>query len=61
MGEMVKSVYIETTVVSYLTARPSRDVVVAARQEATRELWPKLSSGYQCPEICSPDELLEAV
>jgi len=46
MGEMAKSVYIETTVASYFTARPSRDVVTAGRQEATRELWPKLVSEY---------------
>ena len=32
-------VYIETTVVSYLTARPSRDLVAAARQQATRTWW----------------------
>lgn len=32
-------VYIETSVVSYLVARPSRDVVVAAYQEVTREWW----------------------
>jgi predicted nucleic acid-binding protein len=44
---MVKSVYIETTVVSYFVARPSRDVIVAARQEASRELWPKLASEYE--------------
>ena len=31
--------YIETSVVSYLTARPSRDVVVMAHQQATREWW----------------------
>ena len=43
---MKKSVYIETTVVSYLTARPSRDVVIAGHQEATRELWPKFSEKY---------------
>ncbi len=42
----MKSVYIETTVVSYYSARPSRDVVVAARQEATRDLWPRLLSEY---------------
>ena len=36
---MNPSVYIETSVVSYLTARPSRDVVVAAYQEVTREWW----------------------
>jgi hypothetical protein len=43
----MKNVYIETTVVSYLTARPSRDVVVAARQEATRDLWPKLFTDFE--------------
>ena len=36
---MNPSAYIETSVVSYLTARPSRDVVVAAYQEVTREWW----------------------
>ena len=36
---MNPSVYVETSVVSYLTARPSRDVVVAAYQEITREWW----------------------
>lgn len=33
------SVYIETTVVSYLTARRSRDLVVAAHQQVTLEWW----------------------
>ena len=32
-------VYLETTIPSYLTARPSRDLVVAANQEITREWW----------------------
>jgi hypothetical protein len=31
--------YIETSVVSYLTARPSRDLLTAARQAWTREWW----------------------
>jgi hypothetical protein len=38
---MVRSVYVETTVASYFTARPSRDLMIAGHQEATRELWPK--------------------
>ncbi len=40
-------VYIETTVVSYLTARPSRDLVVAAHQEVTREWWEERRSGFE--------------
>lgn len=31
--------YVETTIVSYLTARPTRDLVRAAEQEITREWW----------------------
>jgi len=41
---MSQRLYIKTSVVSYLAARPSRDLLVAARQEATAELWSKLSS-----------------
>ena len=36
---MNPSAYIETSVVSYLTARSSRDVVVATYQDVTREWW----------------------
>lgn len=32
-------VYIETSVVSYLTARPSRDLIVAGNELSTREWW----------------------
>ena len=35
---MKPRVYVETSVISYLTARPSRDLVMAAHQEVTREL-----------------------
>ena len=36
---MKAKVYIETTVVSYIAASPSRDLVVAAHQQITREWW----------------------
>jgi hypothetical protein len=34
-----KRVYIETSIASYLTARPSRDFIQAARQQITRDWW----------------------
>ena len=40
-------VYIETTVVSYLVARPSNDVTLAERQRATRELWENYSDTFE--------------
>ncbi len=36
---MIPTAYVETSVVSYLTARPSRDVVTAAYQAVTRDWW----------------------
>ena len=36
---MKPRVYVETSVVSYLTAPPSRDIVVGGRQQVTREGW----------------------
>jgi len=35
----MKSVYLESSVVSYLAARPSRDLVVAGNQQVTRDWW----------------------
>ena len=34
---MKPKVYVETTIVSYLSALPSRDIVLAAHQQLTRE------------------------
>ncbi len=36
---MRPKIYLETSIVSYLTSEPSRDIVTAARQQITREWW----------------------
>lgn len=36
---MKPKIYLETTVVSYLMGWPSRDIVMAANQQMTREWW----------------------
>ena len=42
-----QTVYIETTVIGYLTAWPSRDLVVAAHQQITREWWNNHRSRFE--------------
>jgi hypothetical protein len=44
---MSETVYIETSILGYLTARPSRDLVVAANIEITREWWDMRRSDFQ--------------
>ncbi len=43
---MKPSVYIETTIPSYLVARPSRDVVLAGHQQITHEWWQNSTERY---------------
>ncbi len=45
---MKQKVYIETSVVSYLSGRISRDVIIVGRQEITREIWPLLIEHFDC-------------
>ncbi len=44
---MSETVYIETSILGYLTARPSRDLVVAANIEMTREWWEMRRNAFQ--------------
>jgi hypothetical protein len=37
--QMKPKVHVETTILSYLTALPSRDLVIAAHQQLTSEWW----------------------
>jgi hypothetical protein len=46
MDIMLERVYIETTFVSYLTARPSRDVVIAGHQQISHEWWETRRENY---------------
>ncbi len=41
-----KTVYLETSVVSYLTNRPSRDLIAAGHQLSTRGWWDNERQGY---------------
>ncbi len=40
-------VYIETSVISYLTAKPSRDLIVAAHQQTTNDWWENALPNYE--------------
>lgn len=44
---MAASVYVETTVLSYLTARPSGHLVTAAHQKITAEWWRTAPARYR--------------
>ena len=44
----MESVYLETTFISYLVARPSRDLLVAAHQQATQDWWAERRDAFEC-------------
>ena len=44
----MKIVYIETTIVSYLVANPTRNLIAAGRQQTTRDWWQFRQGLYQC-------------
>lgn len=45
---MKPTVYIETSIISYLTARPSRDLVTAAHQQLMHDWWDKIRPKVDC-------------
>lgn len=53
---MLERVYIETTIISYLTARPSRDLIVAGHQQLTHEWWDHRRVNY---ELCVSQLVLQ--
>ncbi|HIJ57099.1 MAG TPA: hypothetical protein HPQ03_13390 [Deltaproteobacteria bacterium] len=69
-----KTVYLETSIISYLTARPSSDLLAAALQKVTIDWWDtqrirfdlfaseivieEAGRGDDIPEICTPQELM---
>ncbi|BAP56357.1 hypothetical protein THII_2060 [Thioploca ingrica] len=45
---MKSTIYIETSIISYLTAKPSRDLIVVAHQQLTLEWWEKVRHQVNC-------------
>lgn len=54
----MEAVYIETTIVSYLVANPSRDPLLAAHQQLTRRWWQEQRLAYHC--LVSGETITEA-
>ena len=52
----MQRIYIETTFVSYMIARPSRDVVIAGHQQITQEWWGTCRGSY---ELCASQLVLQ--
>jgi hypothetical protein len=44
---MKPRLYLETTIPSYLTSRPSRDLIIAGHQQITRDWWENRRGDYQ--------------
>jgi len=54
----METVYIETSVVSLLVANPSRNVIIAGQQQATRDWWQLRRDSFAC--ITSDETRAEA-
>ena len=44
---MKPRLYLETTIPSYLTSRPSRDLIIAGHQQITRDWWENRRGDFQ--------------
>lgn len=44
----METVYLETSFISYLVARPNRDVVVAGHQQTAQDWWANRRSQFEC-------------
>src|SRR5580698_6235117 len=44
---MKSRLYPETTIPSYLTSRPSRDLIIAGHQQITRDWWETRAKNFQ--------------
>lgn len=53
---MVERVYIETSFISYLTARPCRDLIIAGHQAITHDWWDHCRQVY---ELCVSQLVLQ--
>jgi len=53
---VIKRVYIETTIPSYLAAWPSRDLLQAARQQITHDWWNNQRQNY---DLCISQTVLD--
>jgi len=54
---MKPTVYLETSIVGYVTSWPSRDLVTAANQQLTHTWWRDHRSKYDV-YLCTPKELI---
>ena len=43
---MKPAVYLETSIIGYLAGRPSRDLIIAGRQQITRDWWERERAKY---------------